>query len=326
MKSAKWPCPNSNFRDTFIFKKIMPTLMMRSRGIILSIACVCVLLITLAYGNCTSTAETSQSVERYGVDTPRQLPRLEVNVTLNETMVQSGLTIMVDVVVTAQGTPVEGAYVEFWLSQEGGLFTPANTTTDAQGKARSILKTPISQVTLVCTVSVNAAKEGYDSAMNTAEFTLLPLPKIELSASSNLTQMYNNQSAEITVYVTYQGTPVKNATVRVGLGMGLKQTGEEYFQPNNGTTDADGKFVCVFTPPVVVNATEFGISISGYADGFSENTTYIVIKVLPEVPHDNNQNTQKTPDYGIYWLILILVLVSVANLIRKSVSGHQKER
>ncbi|MGC8912835.1 MAG: hypothetical protein ACP5LE_02710 [Thermoplasmata archaeon] len=245
--------------------------------------------------------------------TTKQLPTLNVNVTLNETVVNSGSTLKITVTVTSGGTGIEGVYVEFWLSQEGGIFTPPNCTTDSQGKAETILKTPISQVTLVCSVSVNAAKEGYESGMNTAEFTLLPLPKLEVNATANVTQIYNNQSVQITVYVSYAGQMVKNATVRMALGMGMRDYGEEYFSPSNGTTDAEGKFICVFSPPVVTNETEFGISISAYADGYTENTTTLVVKVLPEQTQNTNQDTKKTPDGGIL-IFGIAILVAVLSL------------
>ncbi|MGB9636972.1 MAG: hypothetical protein ACPL1Y_06970, partial [Thermoplasmata archaeon] len=106
---------------------------------------------------------------------------------------------------------------------------------------------------------------------------------------------------------------VKNATVRMALGMGLRDYGEEYFSPSNGTTDAEGKFICVFSPPVVTNETEFGISISAYADGYTENTTTLVVKVLPEQTQNTNQDTKKTPDGGIL-IFGIAILVAVLSL------------
>lgn len=227
-----------------------------------------------------------------------QLPKLDVQITLNQTEVGSAQTLRVSVFVSSGGVGVEGAYVEFWLSQEGGTFTPPNTTTDSQGKAETVLTTPITQVTLVCSLSVNAAKEGYESAMNSTEFTLLPLPRLEVSLSADNVNIYNNQSVRLTVYVHYNNQPVADATVRMALAMGLRENGEEYFSPSNGTTNAEGKFLCIFTPPYVSNETEFGVVASVYADGYSENTSSIAIKVSPG-GNQTGQTTQKTPDYSV---------------------------
>ncbi|MEM4307779.1 MAG: hypothetical protein QXU48_01780 [Thermoplasmata archaeon] len=246
-----------------------------------------------------------------------QLPMLSVQVSLNRTEVPSGETLKVSALVTSGGTGVEGVYVEFWLSQEGGVFNPPNTTTDALGKAETVLTTPITQVTLVCSISVNAAKEGYESAMNTSEFTLLPLPKLEVSITADTVQVYNNQSVNLTVQVSSEGQPVNGATVRMALAMGLKDYGEEYFQPNNGTTNAEGKFFCMFSPPVVANETEFGVCVSAYADGFTENTTSIVIKVLPETSNGNNQPPQKTPDYTAGLAVFVITAAALCTFVRR---------
>ncbi|MCX8174482.1 MAG: hypothetical protein N3F63_07775 [Thermoplasmata archaeon] len=248
---------------------------------------------------------------------PKQLPALSVQVSLNQTEVQCGDTLKVSAVVTSGGVGVEGVYVEFWLSQEGGIFNPPNTTTDSLGKAETVLTTPITQVTLVCSISVNAAKEGYESAMNTTEFTLLPLPKLEISVSADSTQIHNNQSVNLTVYVSCNNQPVKGATVRMALAMGLRDYGEEYFLPSNGTTNQEGKFFCVFSPPLVVNETDFGVCVSAYADGYTENTSSIVIKVVPEASGGTNQPPPRTPDYTAWLAASMIGIATICIFVRR---------
>ncbi|MEM3445678.1 MAG: hypothetical protein QXJ27_01345 [Thermoplasmata archaeon] len=247
----------------------------------------------------------------------KQLPKLDVQVSLNTTEVQCGETLRVSVIVTSEGSGVEGAYVEFWLSQEGGVFNPPNTTTDSLGRAETILTTPPTQVTLECVISVNAAKEGYESGMNTVQFTLLPLPKLEVIANADAFQVYNNQSVNLTVTVSHEGKAVKDATVRLSLAQGLRDTGEEYFQPSNGTTNAEGKFFCVFTPPYVTNETEFGICVSAYADGYTENTTFLVIKVLPQPGGGETPPQQKTPDYTVSLALAVLAAVALCFFVKR---------
>jgi parallel beta-helix repeat protein len=196
-------------------------------------------------------------------------PPLIVSITANLGTIYSGATTNVTISVTCGGAPVSGATVV--VSSNGtGSFDRTTGVTDANGTCIFVFTAP--KVALITDIRVvaSASKTGYADGSDYEYLTALPPLMVNITSKpDNMSQ----ETASVTVRVTYNGAPVSAATV------GVSSNGTGSFDRTTGVTDANGTCIFVFTAPQT--STQFGIKItamatkSGYVDGQGQALLFV---------------------------------------------------
>ncbi|MHA2100162.1 MAG: outer membrane protein assembly factor BamB family protein, partial [Candidatus Kariarchaeaceae archaeon] len=108
----------------------------------------------------------------YAIGTPRSLV---VNVTSHFTSLNSAAQSTISVHVTDGTNPVQGATVNL-VSDNGGIFSPQSGITDANGDFKSIFNAPIIISQIICKISAEASKTGYNDGSGSVDVTINPIP------------------------------------------------------------------------------------------------------------------------------------------------------
>ena len=185
-------------------------------------------------------------------------------------VLSGGTTTAIARVVDAEGAPVDGATVTFWI---GGAQVESGVT-DPTGTLRQDIDAPTVGGATDVEVVVQASKLGYAGSSASAMMTVKPdVRSLAVAVASSAVTIASGAQATITVTVTSGGAAVAGAQISlqvIGLGGGLTVT--------RGTTNAQGQLTSVFKADVGPR-TQFRIvaeaSAAGYADG-SGSTTVVV--------------------------------------------------
>ena len=102
-------------------------------------------------------------------------PDLYVNITSHFTSLNSAAQSSITVHVTDGINPVQGATVNLG-SDNGGIFSPQSGITDANGYFKSIFNAPTVTTQIICRISAEASKSGYDDGSGYVEVTINPIP------------------------------------------------------------------------------------------------------------------------------------------------------
>ncbi len=103
------------------------------------------------------------------------VPTLNVNVTSHFTTLNSAAQSLITVHVTDGTNPVQGATVNL-ASDYGGMFSPQSGITDANGEFTSIFNGPTVTTQLICRISAEAIKTGYNDGSGYVDVTINPIP------------------------------------------------------------------------------------------------------------------------------------------------------
>ena len=124
--------------------------------------------------------------------------------------------------------------------------------------------------------------------------------------------------SQVTVHVTYEGTPISNVTVDV-----LSDSGGTFSQ-TTGITDSNGNVAFVFTAPQVNNPLNLTMTANAAKIGYAGGESQSVITITPEPTPEIVGGLPLTTILII--LIPIVIVVIVAILIRlKIISLTLKE-
>ena len=189
---------------------------------------------------------------------------LAATLTLVPTSVKTGATTTAIAKVTdAEGVPVSGASVSFWI----GGSQVASGTTDATGTLSAPITGPSAEGPTDVQVTIQASKLGYAGATASAWMTVAPdVRALAVAVASSAVTIAPGSSATITVTVTSGGSAVSGATVSLEvIGLGGKVASA------TGATDAQGKFTTTFTADVGPR-TQFRVVATATATGHSDGT------------------------------------------------------
>lgn len=217
---------------------------------------------------------------------------LTVQVTAEPNATVSEAKINVTVHVTYDMVSVPNASVTV-TSENGGYFSATEGLTDLYGNATFIFTAPQVNEQSNITITVQASKIGYAVGENLSNITVNPgILIVEVNPSSPIID--SRESTAVTVYVTCNGTPVKDALVTMSSIHGN-------FSVANGTTDTEGCCVLVFNAPrataqlsIIVTAN---VTKNGYISGQSETTITV------------------TPETGGGWSLMTILLIVIPIVI-----------
>src|SRR5207244_13081982 len=113
-------------------------------------------------------------------------------------------------VTDAEGAPVSGAVVSFWIAGS----QVASGTTDGTGTLSTAITAPSAQGATDVQVTIQASKLGYAGATTSAWMTVSPdIRALAVAVASSAVTVAPGSSATITVTVTSGGSAVSGATV-----------------------------------------------------------------------------------------------------------------
>ena len=190
------------------------------------------------------------------------LPPLSVEVTADPVSIETEATSDVRVHVSYNGNSVADAVVAV-SSDGGGHFSADTGTTDSDGMCVFTFTAPHTTTQLDINITAAAMKAGYFDGQGRTKIAVEPKVLIvELVATP--TVVNTEETSDMTVYVTYHGTPISGANVTMSSVYGA-------FSPETGTTNLNGRADFVFTAPqtaiqLYVNVTATAAK-AGYADG-----------------------------------------------------------
>jgi len=189
---------------------------------------------------------------------------LAAGLTILPTSVKAGATTTAIAKVTdAEGAPVSGAVVSFWIAGS----QVASGTTDGTGTLSTAITAPSAQGATDVQVTIQASKLGYAGATTSAWMTVTPdIRALAVAVTSSAVTIAPGTPATITVTVTSGGSAVSGATVSLDvIGLGGKVAAA------SGTTDVQGKFTTTFTADVGPR-TQFRVVATVTATGHSDGT------------------------------------------------------
>jgi outer membrane protein assembly factor BamB len=102
-------------------------------------------------------------------------PNLDVSVTSHFSSLNSAAQSAITVHVTDGTNPVQGATVNL-VSDNGGIFSPQSGITDANGDFKSIFNAPTVTTQIICRISAEASKTGYNDGSGYVDVTINPVP------------------------------------------------------------------------------------------------------------------------------------------------------
>jgi parallel beta-helix repeat protein len=229
--------------------------------------------------NVRITATASKSGYADGTDYKylEVLPILLVQVTADPTSIVSEATSNVKVHVTSVGQSIANATITI-SSDGGGNFSAQTGTTDSNGDFTFVFTAPQTTAQLNITITATATKTGYIDGQGQTKLTIEPRILVIQFAGSPTT-IDSEEIAQMTVLVTYNGTPIPDATIT------LSSDGGGSFSATNGTTNSNGYYTFTFAAPQT--STQFNVTItataakSGYVDGEDQVTITVTPKTVP---------------------------------------------
>jgi outer membrane protein assembly factor BamB len=103
------------------------------------------------------------------------MQNLEVQVTSHFSDLNSAAQSTITIHVTDGTNPVQGATVNL-VSDNGGIFNPQSGITDANGDFKSIFNAPTVTSQVICRISAEASKTGYNDGSGYVDVTINPVP------------------------------------------------------------------------------------------------------------------------------------------------------
>jgi outer membrane protein assembly factor BamB len=114
----------------------------------------------------------SRDYNLYAIGTPHSF---NVKVTSHFTTLNSAAQSTITAHVTDGTNPVQGATVNL-VSDNGGIFSPQSGITDANGDFKSIFNAPTVTTQIICRISAEVSKNGYNDGSGYVDVTINPIP------------------------------------------------------------------------------------------------------------------------------------------------------
>ncbi len=226
------------------------------------------------------------------------LPPLRVQVTAEPATIRSEETTAVNIHVT---TDFEQAVADALLivSSDYGSLSATTGLTDANGSATFFLTAPQTLSPINVTIMATAIKMGHAEGLGHG--TIIVEPKIlsvEVEPSSPV--INSTQSTVVSVLVTYDTTPIANASVTMFSSDGT-------FSVTNGITDSAGHCAFVFSAPKTFEQMLITITANATKTGYISGENQATITVIPETP--------ETGGWPITTILLIVIPIAVVVIV-----------
>ena len=202
----------------------------------------------------------------------QNLTPLEVSLTPDSYAVDYGENISITVKVTDEGEPVENANVKL-LTVGGGSFLSDSGPTDSSGYFTTVFTAPevtyLTNVMIVATASKNGYADGSDHKYVDV------IPPLVINVNAEPSQVKSEGTAEVNVYVTYDGEPVADVLVSVTASNGSFVTQDE-------TTDLNGECTFIYNAPMTVIPLEIAMKFIATKDGYLPGQGQLILAVQPK--------------------------------------------
>ena len=202
----------------------------------------------------------------------QDLTPLEVSLIPEKQVVDYGENVSITVKVTVGGNPVEEATVKL-LAVRGGSFLSDSGTTNSMGYFTTVFTAP--EVTHLTSemIVVNASKEGYAVGADYKYIRVIPPLVIDVSAEPS--KVKSEETAEINVFVTYDGDPMANVSVSIVANNGSFVTQTE-------NTDSNGECIFVFNAPLTITLCEVVMNLTATKEGYLPGWKQLTLTVEPK--------------------------------------------
>jgi parallel beta-helix repeat protein len=200
------------------------------------------------------------------------LPTLSIQVTVNPSKIKSEETATLTVLVTHQEQPLANASVT--VSSDIGNLSATEGITNSEGKAVFIFTAPQTTTLLNATITAMATKTGYTEAQRQTTITIEP-KVLAVDVSAKPAALTSETTSQITVQVTYEGTPISNATVNIASDSG------GIFSPTTAITSSNGSAMFNFTAPLVNAALNLTITVNATKTGYAQGEDRLQMTVSP---------------------------------------------
>ncbi len=231
------------------------------------------------------------------------VPPLSVDFTMASASMHSEASMNGTVHVTYDSEAVEDATVTL-TSDNGGSWTPQSGSTDIDGWYEFTYRAPQTNTQLNVTLTATVSKIGYWTGSDEVKLSVTPRA-LNVQVTVSPETIDSQESASITVHVTFDGTPVANASITVSSDV----TGE--FSATTGLTDANGDFQSIFTTPETTSSLDIILSASASKDGFvdGQGQTWLAVNPAP------GQGGVEVFGLSLTTLLLIIIPVIVVVIV-----------
>ena len=268
------------------------------------------------YVRITATASKNGYADGSDFEYLSVLPLLSVQVTLSSSSIKSEATINGTVHVTHNENPVEGVAVTI-SSDNGGSFSPANGTTNANGDFKFTFIAPQTLTQVNATITATATKSDYWDGVAQTTITITPRTLVvQVIANPNIAE--SSTTSSLIVHVTSEGNPVEDATVSVSSDNGGT------FSIASGNTDAYGDVRLNFTAPEATAEIDVTITANADKSGYVNGQGQTKITVTP-VPSPQSEVFGLPLTTLLLIIIPIVVVVIVVVLIKAKIIVFSSE-
>ncbi|HXX87904.1 MAG TPA: Ig-like domain-containing protein [Candidatus Acidoferrum sp.] len=205
------------------------------------------------------------------------LPPLYVQIMANPTILNSEDYSTIAVYVTDSfGDPVDAANLT--LSVDNGNLSATTGATNSNGQATFSFTAPQVLSQINATISVTADKDEYASGQSQQIIMINPRLLV-LAMTANPSTIISESTSTITIHLTWNSSPVSNATLTASSSMGGN------FSSSENTTDSNGDAAFVFIAPQVTvhDGVTVNITIDAYENGYVNTESQVAINVIPKI-------------------------------------------
>jgi len=200
------------------------------------------------------------------------LTSLQVSLISSSYTVDYGEEVSIAVQVTDGITAVGNATVTF-LSINGGSSTPSSGLTNSTGHLTATFTAPSVTETTNVRIVATASKTGYADGSDYEYLEVLPPLLVQVTADP--AHIKSEETATVTVHVTYREQPVAEALVTMSCdGGNLSAT--------TGVTNSEGDALFSFTAPLSVTPLNVTITASAIKIGYIESVGQTTLTVEPK--------------------------------------------
>jgi len=216
---------------------------------------------------------TNNAIETMSV---QNLNPLQVTITPDYRRVRCDEEVPITVNVTYATRAVENTNVTLF-ALSGGNLTSSSGITDANGTFTTTFIAPnVTQVTNV-RITATASKSGYADGSDYMYVTVLRWIKpkvlvVELAAAPTIVN--TDETSDIVVYVTYNGTPISGANVTMSSAYGA-------FSPETRATNINGRADFVFTAPQTAIQLRVNITATAAKAGYDDGEGQLELTINP---------------------------------------------
>ncbi|MGQ9530912.1 MAG: right-handed parallel beta-helix repeat-containing protein [Candidatus Bathycorpusculaceae bacterium] len=249
------------------------------------------------------SAAKSGYVDGVGYTLITILPKiLSVQISAEPNATVSEGKINVTVQVTYEGNPVEEANITV-TSESGGIFIPKNSAlSDDNGNASLIFTAPQVDAPSNITLSVKATKNGYVDGENAIDISVSP-GMIDIGITVEPSSIFSGESANVTVRVSCNQSPIVNASVSLSCSSGT-------IRVVTNLTDINGYCTFTFIAPQITTPLSVDLTANATKYGYVGGEKQVSITVNPEA-----KPSEGWPLTTMLLIILIPIIIAVVVVV-----------